>query len=102
MKLRYWKLIKEINAIKTQLVVTTGTNLFQHWMQKNSKLSHVLDTIVLKVLNEGVTYYSINRPGRLLNFWTLRVGAYSRLGAYEVSPFCVVWAPEYVYFATKQ
>ena len=56
MKLRYWKLIKEINAIKTQLVVTTGTNLFQHWMQKNSKLSHVLDTIVLKVLNEGVTY----------------------------------------------
>ena len=26
--------------------------------------------------------YSINRPGRLLNFWTLRVGAYSRLGAY--------------------
>ena len=26
--------------------------------------------------------YSINRPGRLLNFWTLRVDAYSRLGAY--------------------
>ena len=26
--------------------------------------------------------YSINRPGRLLNFWTLRVGACSRLGAY--------------------
>ena len=26
--------------------------------------------------------YSINRAGRLLNFWTLRVGAYSRLGAY--------------------
>ena len=26
--------------------------------------------------------YSINRPGCLLNFWTLRVGAYSRLGAY--------------------
>ena len=22
--------------------------------------------------------YSINRPGRILNFWTLRVGAYSR------------------------
>ena len=22
--------------------------------------------------------YSINRPGRLLNFWTLRVGAYSK------------------------
>ena len=27
--------------------------------------------------------YSINRPGRLLNFWTLRVGAYSRQGAYK-------------------
>ena len=26
--------------------------------------------------------YSINRPARLLNFWVLRVGAYSRLGAY--------------------
>ena len=28
--------MKEINAIK---LVTTGTNLFQHWMQKNSKLN---------------------------------------------------------------
>ena len=26
--------------------------------------------------------YSINRPRRLLNFWILRVGAYSGLGAY--------------------
>ena len=26
--------------------------------------------------------YSINRPGRLLSFWALIVGAYSRLGAY--------------------
>ena len=26
----------------------------------------------------GYRIYSINRPGRLLNFWTLRVGAYSR------------------------
>ena len=31
--------IKEINAIKTRLVVTTGTNFFQQWMQKNSKLN---------------------------------------------------------------
>ena len=28
--------------------------------------------------------YSINRPERLLNFGTLRVGAYSRLGAYLI------------------
>ena len=26
--------------------------------------------------------YLINRPGRLLKFWTLRVGGCSRLGAY--------------------
>ena len=31
----------KINAIKTQLVVTTGTNLFKHWMPRNLKLSHV-------------------------------------------------------------
>ena len=31
--------MKKINAIKTQLVVTTGANLFQHWKQKNSKLN---------------------------------------------------------------
>ena len=30
----------------------------------------------------GYRIYSINRHGRLLNFWTLRVGAYSKLGAY--------------------
>ena len=28
----------------------------------------------------GYRIYLINRPGRLLNFWTLRVGAYSRWG----------------------
>ena len=33
--------MKEINAIKTQLVVTTGTNLFQHRLPRNLKLSHV-------------------------------------------------------------
>ena len=33
-------------------------------------------------LNFKYCIYSINRPGRLLNFWTLRVGAYSRLGSY--------------------
>jgi len=31
----------ENNAITTQLVVTTGTNLFQHQMPRNLKLSHV-------------------------------------------------------------
>ena len=35
-----------------------------------------------KILLVLYRIYSINRPGRLLNFWTLRVGAYSRWGAY--------------------
>ena len=39
--------MKEINAIKTQLVVTTGTNLFQHRMQKNSKLNKTKLTLQL-------------------------------------------------------
>ena len=30
--------MKEINAIKTQLVMTTGTNLLQHRMPRNLKL----------------------------------------------------------------
>ena len=49
--------------------------------------------------------YSINRPGRLLNFWTLRVGAYSRWAfirgwaLIKFSPFSVSVV---VYFTTKQ
>ena len=36
----------------------------------------------IRFVKKDYRIYSINRPGRLLNFWTLRVGAYSRLGAY--------------------
>ena len=40
--------------------------------------------------------YSINRPRRLLNFWTLRVGACSRWALIKFSPFsgsvaCLFW-----------
>ena len=54
--------------------------------------------------NHGYRVYSINCPGRLLNFWTLRVGAYSRwvlirgLAVIKFSPF----SASVVYFATKQ
>ena len=46
--------MKEINAIK---LVTTGTNLFQHWMQKNSKLNKteltsLLTATTMKMNNE--------------------------------------------------
>ena len=33
--------MKEINVTKTQLIVTTGKNLFQYRMPRNLKLSHV-------------------------------------------------------------
>ena len=41
--------MKEINAIKRQLVVKTGTNLFHFifWMQKNSKLYKIELTSLL-------------------------------------------------------
>ena len=32
--------------------------------------------------NSNYHIYSIKRPGHLFNFWTFRVGAYSKLGAY--------------------
>ena len=40
-----------------------------------------------KILAMTYRIYSINRPGRLLNFWTLRVGAYSRWALIKFSPF---------------
>ena len=49
--------------------------------------------------------YSINRPGRLLNFWTLRVGAYSRLAfirGWALIKFSPFSASVVVYFTTKQ
>ena len=35
-------------------------------------------TMLLKTNGNKYRIYSIKRPGHLLNFWTLRVGAYSR------------------------
>ena len=48
-----------------------------HWA-KNSQFSYFKYRI-----------FSINRPGCLLNFWTLRVGAYSRWALTKFSPFLV-------------
>ena len=62
-------------------------NLIQ-WLQIHVVLNHLylqcpwLFTCPSLTSVEKYRIYSINRPGRLLNFWTLRVGAYSRLGAY--------------------
>ena len=49
--------------------------------------------------------YSINRPGRLLNFWTLRVDAYSRWALIIntlIINFHHFQQVKYVCFATKQ
>ena len=49
--------------------------------------------------------YSINHPGRLLNFWTLRGGAYSRwalIPSWALIKFSPFSASVVVYFATKQ
>ena len=36
----------------------------------------IIIIIIIDVVVVVIRIYSINRPGRLLNFWTLRVGAY--------------------------
>ena len=48
--------------------------------------------------------YSINRPGRLLNFWTLRVGAYSRwalIRGWALIKFSLFSASEICLFCNK-
>ena len=55
--------------------------------------------------NFSYRIYSINRPGRLLNFWTLRVGTYSRwalIRGWALIKFSQFQKVYYVYFATKQ
>ena len=68
---------------------------------------------LLVLFTKGSLYriYSINRPGRLLKFWTLRVGAYSRWAlirggrlfeAGRLLNFHHFQRVKYVYFATEQ
>ena len=51
-------------------------------VKEQEKAIRVLYSNTYTYKHETYRIYSINRPGRLLNFWTLKVGAYSRLGAY--------------------
>ena len=71
------------------------------------RLTWGLDFGVRQSIKNDNTYhiYSINRPGRLLNFWTLRVGAYSRwvlIRGWALIKFSTLQQVQYVYFATKQ
>ena len=63
--------------------------------------------LVSSHLHKMVEYriYSINRPGRLLNFWILRVGAYSRwafIRGWALIKFSPFSTSVVVYFTTKQ
>ena len=51
---------------------------------KQCENNNLLLVAILFVSFLSFRIYSINRPGRLLNFWILRVGSYSRLGAYQI------------------
>ena len=70
---------------KSLLVNTTTTTNNNNNNNNNNNINHnhnnhnYNNNTLFKYIN---CIYSINRPGRLLNFWTLGVGAYSWLGAY--------------------
>ena len=68
-----------------QCVVTQRSSQQTPFEHSNIKLIHeilALESECYQQTHLGCCFkyriYSINRPGRLLNFWTLRVGAYSR------------------------
>ena len=62
-----------------------------HLVNKSSTLSVIINFYSCNSPNNNFfsnyRIYSINRPGCLLNFWTLRVGAYSRWALIKFSPF---------------
>ena len=71
--------------LKLSFTWETSTKQWQMLGKKNlGRTLILLRYTKVHILLKKMPYriYSINRPGRLLKFWTLRVGAYSRLGAY--------------------
>ena len=68
-----------------------GEKIYSHRQTFRAKVHK--SNIRVKRWHSNYRIYSINRRGRLLNFWTLRVGAY-----YIFHQFKQV---QYVYFATK-
>ena len=60
--------------------------------------------VITRCVKLAYRIYSINRPGRLLNFWTLRVGAYSRwalIRGWALMKFSPVSASEVCLFCNK-
>ena len=77
----------KLNAFKANLVICQWT----HTKQKNCAY------FIYRI-------YSINRPGRLINFWTLIVGAYSRwalLRGWALIKFSLFSASEVCLFCNK-
>ena len=79
-------LVRPIKSLLVNTTTTTTNNNNNNNNNNNINHNHNNHNHNHNNNNTLVKYiyriYSINRPGRLLNFWTLRVGAYSRLGAY--------------------
>ena len=76
----YIRLRSQYNCMCLTLTVVVNVSL--SWQRFNLGINHVqvkLD-LVYRI-------YSINRPGRFFNFWTLRVGAHSRWAVIKFSPF---------------
>ena len=71
-----------VRPIKSLLVNTTNNNNNNNHNHNHNHNNHNHNHNHNTLFKYIYRIYSINRPGRLLNFWTLRVGAYSRLGAY--------------------
>ena len=67
----YIRLLSQYNCMCLTLTVVVNVSL--SWQRFNLGINHVQVKLDLEY-----RIYSINRPGRLLNFWTLRVGAHSR------------------------
>ena len=67
----YIRLRSQYNCMCLTLTVVVNVSL--SWQRFNLGINHVQGKLDLEY-----RIYSINRPGLLLNFWTLRVGAHSR------------------------
>ena len=70
------------SLLVTTTTTTTTTTTINNNNNNNNNINHNHNNNNNTLFKYIYRIYSISRPGRLLNFWTLRVGAYSRLGAY--------------------
>ena len=52
------------------------------WTIRRQRGRYIVAEKEIKCYSPTYRIYSIKHPGRLLNFWTLRVSAYARLDAY--------------------